>query len=97
MVSGSVRLYDGRRWRDAEPGDTLYVPPGGIHAFTNASGAPASMLMVMTPGADRGAYFTELAGIASSGRELTDCEWSALHARHDNVMVDDPDAGLDGD
>jgi len=69
------------------------VPPGGIHAFTNASSAPASMLMLMTPAADRGAYFTELAEIASSGRTLTDDEWAELHARHDNVMLDDPEIG----
>lgn len=89
VLSGSVRLYDGTCWRDGEPGDALYVPPGGIHAFTNVSGAPASMLMLITPGADRGAYFNELADIAASGRVLSDDEWAELHARHDNVMLED--------
>jgi mannose-6-phosphate isomerase-like protein (cupin superfamily) len=42
VISGTVRLYDGNRWFDADPGDMLYVPAGGIHAFTNDSGAPAS-------------------------------------------------------
>src|SRR6266545_3585877 len=50
----------------AEP---FYVPAGGIHGFTNTSGAPASMLMLLTPGADRAAYFAELAHIAADGRE----------------------------
>jgi hypothetical protein len=65
----------------------LYVPPGGIHGFTNASGAPASMLMLLTPGADRAAYFSELAAIADNGRELSGAEWSEVFARHDNVML----------
>lgn len=89
VLSGTVRLYDGSRWRDADPGDMLYVPPGGIHGFTNSSGAPASMLMLITPGADRGAYFAELADIAASRRELNDDEWAQLHARHDNVTLGD--------
>jgi quercetin dioxygenase-like cupin family protein len=88
VLSGTIRLYDGTTWHDARPGDLLYVPRGGVHAFTNASGAPASMLMLMTPGADRGAYFAELAEIAASGRDLAADEWAELHARHDNVMLD---------
>jgi hypothetical protein len=69
----------------------LYVPAGGIHAFTNTSGAPASMLMLISPGADQAAYFNELAAIARSGRDLSDAEWTEVFARHDNVML--PDEG----
>ena len=87
VLAGTIRLYDGTRWFDATPGDMLYVPPGGIHGFTNASGAPASMLMLLTPGADRAAYFSELAAIADNGRELSGAEWSEVFARHDNVML----------
>src|SRR3954468_11010046 len=42
VLSGTVRLYDGREWVDATPGEYHFVPPGGIHAFRNESGAPAS-------------------------------------------------------
>lgn len=87
IISGTVRLYDGTRWFDAHPGDQLHVPAGGIHGFTNTSGKPASMLMLMTPGADRAAYFTELAQIAAEGRNLTESEWAEVFARHDNVVV----------
>jgi mannose-6-phosphate isomerase-like protein (cupin superfamily) len=87
ILSGTIRLYDGTRWLDAHPGDMLYVPAGGIHGFTNASGAPASMMMLLTPGADRAAYFSELAAIADSGRELTDAEWAEVFTRHDNGML----------
>lgn len=92
ILAGTVRLYDGSRWFDATPGDMLYVPAGGIHGFTNASGAPASMLFLLTPGADRAAYFSELAAIADSGHELSDAEWAEVFARHDNVMLPDDGA-----
>lgn len=88
IVSGTVHLYDGRRWFDAGAGDLLHVPAGGIHGFTNTSGAPASMLMLITPGVDRGAYFDELAHIATGATEPTVEHWAALMERHDNVMLD---------
>jgi mannose-6-phosphate isomerase-like protein (cupin superfamily) len=48
ILAGTIRLYDGTRWFDATPGGMLYVPAGGIHGFTSTSGAPASMLMLLT-------------------------------------------------
>ncbi|MEV5413097.1 cupin domain-containing protein [Thermopolyspora sp. NPDC052614] len=87
VLEGTVSLYNGERWRDATPGDFLYVPPGGTHAFNNTSDAPASMLVLFTPGAPREAYFQELADIAASGRQLTDEEWTELYARHDQYIV----------
>ena len=44
ILTGSVRIYDGRRWIDTAPGDFVHVPEGGIHGFRNESGAPGSML-----------------------------------------------------
>jgi mannose-6-phosphate isomerase-like protein (cupin superfamily) len=44
ILSGSVRIYDGRRRIDTVQGDFAHVPEGGVHAFRNESGAPASML-----------------------------------------------------
>ena len=83
ILDGTVSLLTGDRWIDAGPGDYLYVPPGGIHAFANNSGLAASMLVLFTPGAPREPYFRELAEIAASGRRLTEPEWTALYARHD--------------
>ena len=88
VLSGGVRLYDGSTWIDGRPGDFLYVPEGGIHAFRNEADEPASMLILFAPGPPREAYFTELAEIAASGRQLSREEWSDLYARHDQVMVD---------
>ena len=87
ILDGTVQLGDGERWVDARPGDFLYVPEGGIHAFRNASDEPASMLILFAPGAPRERFFTELAEIRRAGRTLTPEEWTEFYARHDQYMV----------
>lgn len=87
VLHGTVQLYDGIRWTDSVPGDFLFVPPGGIHAFRNASGESAAMLLLFAPGAPREQYFEELVDIATSGRQLSEQEWTDLYARHDQYMV----------
>lgn len=88
IVSGSVQLYDGNDWADARKGDFLYVPPGGIHAFRNASDEPASMLILFAPGASREEYFREIADIAATGRELSYDQWTELFARFDQYRAE---------
>jgi mannose-6-phosphate isomerase-like protein (cupin superfamily) len=84
VLSGTVRLYDGTGWVDATAGDYLYVPPGGIHAFRNASGQPAAMLLLFAPGAPRERYFEELAKRAAAGLTFRDdTERVAFLHRHD--------------
>ncbi|MEU8270476.1 cupin domain-containing protein [Sphaerisporangium sp. NPDC049002] len=87
VLSGTIRLYNGDTWIEATPGDFLHVPEGGVHAFRNESGEPASMLLHFAPGAPREAYFEELAEIAATGRGLTPEEWTDLYLRHDQYMV----------
>ena len=87
ILSGTVRLFNGERWLNATEGDFLYVPEGGVHAFTNESGEPASMLILFAPGAPREAYFEALAEIAASGRQLSDEDWIDLGRRHDNYFI----------
>src|SRR5690349_146385 len=53
VLDGTISLYDGDGWKDATPGDFLFVPAGGIHGFRNNSGEPASMLILFTPGGPR--------------------------------------------
>jgi quercetin dioxygenase-like cupin family protein len=87
VLDGTVRLYDGEKWVNAEKGDYLYVPENGIHAFRNDSSEPASMLILFSPGPPRERYFLEAAEIARSGRALTDEERTEFLARHDQYMV----------
>ncbi|MFI7450121.1 cupin domain-containing protein [Nonomuraea sp. NPDC049714] len=83
VLRGTVRLYDGRGWREGREGDFLHVPPGGVHGFRNVVGEPASMLLLFTPGAPREEYFETLAELAA-GRELGEEEAAAFFLRHDN-------------
>jgi quercetin dioxygenase-like cupin family protein len=87
VLSGTVRLYDGRRWTDGKPGDFLFVPEGGIHGFRNESGAPASMLLLFAPGAPREGYFEGLAEWAVTGKPPSDEERAEFMLRHDNHWV----------
>jgi quercetin dioxygenase-like cupin family protein len=88
VLSGTVRLHDGRRWLDAGPGEFLHVPIGGIHGFRNESEEPASMLLLFTPGAPREDYFETLADAAR--REGMDADaWTEFYLRHDTFWVED--------
>jgi quercetin dioxygenase-like cupin family protein len=87
VLDGQVRLYDGATFLTAVKGDYLYVPPNGIHAFRNDSDEPASMLILFAPGIPRERYFLELAEIATSGRELSQEEYTEFLAGHDQYMV----------
>ena len=87
LLEGRVRFYDGRDWVEAKAGDFLYVPKRGIHAFNADSDEPASMLILFAPGKARERYFLEVEKIRTSGRELTDDQWTELYARHDQYMV----------
>ncbi len=59
VLSGQVRLYDGKSWTTAGSSDFLYVPEGGIHGFRGID--PAQMLLLFAPGGPREAYFETLA------------------------------------
>lgn len=77
-------LFDGGRWIDATAGDYLYVPVGGLHAFRNESGEPASMLMLLVPGAPREAYFegiTELAELSDKNERSSSFAMTATSSR----------------
>ena len=87
ILSGEVMLFDGKAWIRTRPGDFLHVPEGGVHGFNNESGAPASMLIMFTPGPAREAYFRELLEIRESGREVGYDEWTDIYARHDQYRA----------
>jgi mannose-6-phosphate isomerase-like protein (cupin superfamily) len=87
VLSGTVRLFDGREWIDARPGDFLYVPEGGIHGFRNESGEPASMLILFAPGAPRERYFEGLAELAGMSRRPSRDEMAEFYREHDTFWV----------
>ncbi|OLB66625.1 MAG: cupin [Actinobacteria bacterium 13_2_20CM_2_72_6] len=83
VLTGTIRLFNGERWTDGTPGDFLYVPEGGVHAFRNESGEPASMLILFAPGAPREPYFEQVAGMAGRSEE----ERAEFFLRHDTFWV----------
>jgi quercetin dioxygenase-like cupin family protein len=86
VLSGTISLFDGKRWIAGAPGDFLFVPEGGIHAFKNESGEPAAMLILFAPGAPREAYFETTSRLA--GRlVMSDDEKAAFYLRHDTYWV----------
>ena len=83
ILSGTMRIYDGRAWLSCTPGDYVHVPAGGIHGFKNESGEPASMLLHFSPGAPREGYFEGLARVG----EMSDEERAAFYLEHDNIWL----------
>lgn len=83
VLTGTVAIFDGRRWIDTKPGDWVHVPEGGIHGFKNRSRAPASMLLHFAPGAPREEYFEHLPDL----RAQPDHQRSAFFARHDTFWL----------
>ena len=83
VLSGTVRIFDGARWIDTTPGDFVHVPIGGIHAFRNESGAPASMLLHFAPGAPREGYFEGLLDLDLLPEEAR----AEFFLRHDNIWL----------
>jgi mannose-6-phosphate isomerase-like protein (cupin superfamily) len=83
ILSGTVRIYDGNRWIDTTPGDFVHVPEGGVHAFRNESGEPASMLLHFAPGAPREGYFEGLLDLAGKSDE----EKTEFFLRHDTFWL----------
>lgn len=84
VTDGTVRLFDGEAWVDASKGAFLYIPAGGLHSFYNESDAPASFLMLFTPGAPREGYFEGVARVA----ELSDEERTRFFVEHDSYFTD---------
>jgi mannose-6-phosphate isomerase-like protein (cupin superfamily) len=81
VLSGEVRLYDGREWVTARSGDFLYVPEGGIHGFRGAD--ESSMLLMFAPGGPREEYFETLA----RGEQMTEEQRDEFMDRHDTYWL----------
>jgi mannose-6-phosphate isomerase-like protein (cupin superfamily) len=86
VLAGNIQIYDGRSWVDAQPGDFVHVPEGGIHGFRNNSDAPATLLIHFAPGAPREAYFEANARFARDGRP-GEAEMADFYREHDNYFV----------
>ncbi len=59
--------------------ESFYVTAGTVD--------PASMLILFAPAPAREKYFRELVEISTTGRTLTEDEWTELFARHDQYRA----------
>ena len=87
VLSGELTIFDGTRWTPFAVGDYAHVADGGVHGFRNDADVPAAFLILFAPGIPRERFFTELAEIRQSGRELDQEEWPEFYARHDQVNL----------
>jgi quercetin dioxygenase-like cupin family protein len=79
----------------ANPGATVFVPPGVAHAFANRTDAPARFLLIMSPpGHDR--YFDELAEILSVEGPPDSAAIAELRHRYDTEQISSLTAGHHG-
>src|SRR5207244_1869433 len=69
VLEGNPSFFDGETWTGGGSGFFLYVPPGGIHGFRNDGAAPATFLILFSPGSAREGYFEALAEIGSTRSE----------------------------
>jgi mannose-6-phosphate isomerase-like protein (cupin superfamily) len=65
LLEGEVTLLTGDGEKKAGPGDYVHLPRGVPHGFVNASGAPARMLVVASPGGKLEGLFRGLDAAAS--------------------------------
>lgn len=80
VLDGEIRFSDASGTRVARRGEFVFLPCGEVHAFENASDAPARALVVATPGVESQRFFAE---IDARGADLTGPdEVTALAGRH---------------
>lgn len=49
VLSGDIEYLLGDGWITAQPGSTVFVPPGRVHAFRNTTDRPARHLAIASP------------------------------------------------
>lgn len=67
-LTGRVSYTVEGKQHDVGPGESLFIPRGKIHGFSNRSGGPASCLCILTPGVLGPEYFRELAALITTGK-----------------------------
>jgi quercetin dioxygenase-like cupin family protein len=89
ISEGELRVRVGDDWSMQRAGATILLPIGVIHAWENASSAPARMLIISAPAVD--GYFKEMAKLVASapGGKPSLEELRELNRRYDFVLVED--------
>ena len=80
VLEGAIRFTDAAGTRVARRGEFVLLPRGGVHAFDNASAAPARALVVAAPGVEAERFFAAVD--ARAGQTPDPDEITAIAARH---------------
>ncbi len=68
VVAGRPEFLAGRRWRPAEPGETVVVPAGTRHAFRNRADEVAHVRCEARPPSTLQAFLEDVAGLSRAGK-----------------------------
>lgn len=80
VLEGRVSVRLGRTWREVEPGESVVVPPGMVHAFANRTDREARMITRETPA---GQLEAQLRLLARSGRIPPVLAMAEINVEHD--------------
>jgi quercetin dioxygenase-like cupin family protein len=87
VVDGELALRSGDWTGRVGPGGFLRVPPGAAHGFGNPGNAPATLLLIISPGGVHEEYFRELAAILARPGAPDTAAIADLRRRYDTVQV----------
>lgn len=65
VLSGAIDMLAGDEVLHAAEGDLVVVPPGIDHAFGAAAGSDGELLVMVTPGIERFAFFAAVHAVAT--------------------------------
>ena len=71
VLAGSPSFLAGRRWRTAEPGETVVVPAGTRHAYRNRGEETAHMVCHARPPSTLQEFLEEAAALSRAGKIAT--------------------------
>ena len=88
VLDGEILFTDATGTRVARRGEFVFLPAGGMHAFTNASDAPARALVVAAPGIEAERFDAE---VDARGADVPGpAEVTAMAARHALTILPPP-------
>jgi quercetin dioxygenase-like cupin family protein len=95
VLDGRPEFLAGRTWSEAQPGETVLVPPGTRHAFRNRGDEVAHLVCHATPPSTLQEFLEDAAGLSRAGgitsralpRSLDGLLQAAVMADHYRDMV----------
>ena len=69
------------------PGQTLFIPRGAVHYYSNPNPEPGRVLVTLTPASIGPAYFRDMAALLAAGGPPDPAQVQATMARHGLVVA----------